>query len=112
MPVGDETITTSWGSILQALTDEHRRRLLVALLEKNPQADTVEIPEDVHVGESELEVLNAKMYHQHLPTLEAAGFIKWDQEANEVVKGPKFDEIRPLVELVHNHREELPEGWV
>lgn len=112
MAVGDETTTANWDEMLQALTDEHRRRLLIALVEHNPLEDVAKVPEGVYVGEKVPDVLQVEMHHQHLPTLEAAGFIKWNREDHEVVKGPKFDEIRPLLELIHAHQDELPEGWM
>lgn len=97
---------------LQALTDTHRRRLLVALLEHNPQRDTVAVPEDVHEGEKALETLQTKFYHSHLPRLEEAGFIRWNRDTHEVVKGPRFEEIRPLLELMRDHADELPDDWL
>jgi hypothetical protein len=96
--------------VLAALADPHRRRLLVALLDHNPQKDTLQVPEAMDTGDVALETLQMRMYHQHLPKLEAAGYIRWDQDKHEVVKGPKFDEIRPLLELIHANRDELPEG--
>lgn len=53
-----------------------------------------------------------RLYHIHLPKLAAAGFIEWDREANKVEKGPQFEEIRPLLELMEEHRETLPDGWL
>ena len=101
-----------WESMFAVLQSDARRRLLVALLDHNPQRDEVNVPDAAHVGEKELEVLQVAMYHHHLPMLEANGYVRWDREAHEVVKGPNFDEIRPLLELIHNHRDELPDGWL
>jgi len=95
----------------EALANIHRRRLLVALLEHNPQQDDVTTPEDVHEGEKSLEVLQKELYHSHLPRLEEAGFIRWNRDTHEVVKGPRFDEIRPLLELMRDHADELPDDW-
>lgn len=50
-----------------------------------------------------------EMYHIHRPMLEEAGYIRWDGDAREVRKGPKFDEVRPLLELMADHRDELPD---
>lgn len=61
--------------VLEALRDKHRRRLLVELLEHNPQ-DDVPVPEGIRVGEKELELLRGEMYHNHLPMLEEAGIIQ------------------------------------
>ena len=96
----------------EALANIYRRRLLVALLEHNPQRDNVDVPEDVHKGENALEVLQIEFQHSHLPRLEEAGFIRWNRDTHEVVKGPRFDEIRPLLELMQNHADELPDDWL
>ena len=96
----------------EVLANIHRRRLLVALLDHNPQRDDVTVPEDVYEGEKALEVLQTEFYHSHLPRLEEAGFIRWNRDAHEVVKGPRFDEIRPLLELMRNHADELPDDWL
>ncbi|WP_256546812.1 DUF7344 domain-containing protein [Halobellus inordinatus] len=64
----------------EALANIHRRRVVVTLLEHNPQRDTVAVPEDVHEGERALEALQAEIYHLHLPRLEEAGLIRWNQE--------------------------------
>ena len=101
-----------WDEMFTALADPHRRRLLVALLDHNPQEDTLQVSEEMDTGDVALEVFQTRMYHRHLPKLEAAGYIGWDQDRHEIVKGPKFNEIRPLLELIHANRDELPGGWV
>ena len=114
MDIGRRSVkeSTDWETILTALADRSRRRLLISLLEHNPQDDRVNIPEDVHIGEKELEELQLEFIHTHLPRLEAAGYITWKEESHEVVKGPKFDELRPVLELIHTHQDELPDGWL
>jgi hypothetical protein len=98
--------------MFDALRDASRRRLLVCLLEHNPQDDSVKVPEDVHTDETDLSALQTEFVHRHLPKLEAMGYIRWDPDRHEVVKGPAFDEVRPLLELIENHADELPDGWV
>ena len=95
----------------RALANDHRRRLLLALLEHNPQEE-VTVPEDIPLDSEEVEILRSELYHRHLPLLEELGFIEWNRETQTVVKGPQFSEIRPLLELVDRHRDELPEGWL
>ena len=84
---------------------------MVALLEHNPQEDA-HVPENVHEGDRELEALQIEMYHVHLPKLEEAGFIEWTKDTHQVVKGPRFDEIRPLLEFLQAHADDLLDGWV
>ncbi len=93
----------------KALSNVHRRRLLVALLDHNPQQDAVDVPEEVDKGDISLEALRLELYHSHLPRLEEAGFIRWNRDTHEVTRGPNFDEIRPLLELIRNHPDELPD---
>ncbi|WP_415379679.1 ArsR family transcriptional regulator [Halosimplex sp. TS25] len=97
--------------MVDALADVQRRTLLVALLEHNPQADR-----PVVVGDGGTEAIEVKqliqMKHVHLPKLAEYGFIDWDEDAHEVAKGPNFDEIRPLLELLDDHADELPADWL
>ncbi|MFC4249405.1 ArsR family transcriptional regulator [Natribaculum luteum] len=101
-----------WGTMFEALKNVYRRRLLVELFERNPQEDRVIVPEGVHAGEKELSALQTKFVHTHLPLLEQAGYVTWDRESHEVTRGPEFDEIRPFLELIEDHRDELPSGWI
>lgn len=98
---------------LELLSNHYRRRLLVALLDHNPQDDAdTHIPDHIVLEDDDLESVQLRMNHIHLPKLEEAGFIEWSPGANEVRKGPRFGEIRPLLELMVNHADELPEGWL
>jgi len=100
-------------AMLDVLANRYRRRVLVALLRHNPQDDDdPQIPEDVDHDSEDLESLMIHMRHTHLPKLEVYGFIEWDQETNTVRKGPQFEEIRPLLELMQNHADELPDEWL
>lgn len=96
--------------IMEALADEHRRQLLAALAEENPEAP-VQTPEGVQLGREPLDNLQIEMYHQHLPQLEEVGFIEWKKEEAVVVKGPKFEQIEPVLELFEEHKKELPAEW-
>lgn len=97
--------------ILDGLSHVQRRKLLRALLVHNPQDDDgIKIDEDESTTQ-EIERL-VEMNHVHLPKLENYGFIRWDQNTGEVSKGPNFDEIRPLLELLADHEDELPDKWL
>jgi len=103
---------SNWERILGALQNEYRRRLLTELLDHNPRSNTITIPDDVHVGKKPAEVLEAELFHTHLTRLEEAGYIQWNRDDNEIRKGSLFDEIRPVIVLVENHTDELPDGWL
>jgi hypothetical protein len=100
-----------WQRVLRSLEHPARRRLLVAILEHNPQSDVVVIPEDVHEGRVDPDTLQVEFEHVHLPLLRSHGYIAWDQGRGQVTKGPSFEEIRPVLELFEDHRDEIPDGW-
>jgi len=96
---------------LDALAHAQRRRLLISLLDHNPQNDSPELSYVPGERSDTVERL-IEMEHAHLPKLVEYEFIEWDREKNEVAKGPKFDEIRPLLELLTDHEDELPDEWL
>jgi hypothetical protein len=102
----------AWETLVRALDDVSRRRLLVALLERSASDEAVRVPEDVHRGDRELEALKFDLYHVHLPLLESADYVRWDRETHEVERGDAFDEIRPVLRVLHDNRDDLPDGWV
>ncbi|WP_324665150.1 ArsR family transcriptional regulator [Haloarcula sediminis] len=97
---------------LEALSDRYRRELLVALLRENPQDDDDRDPLDIIDPPQEPDVLEAELFHNHLPKLESMGFIEWDRETGQIATGPDWDDIAPVVELIYDHRDELPDGWL
>lgn len=103
--------TVSFDDMVEALADIQRRNLLVALLEHNPQNDSpVGIADSGSEGAAVERLVT--MNHVHLPKLVDYGFIHWDEESHEVRKGPNFDEIEPLLELLDDHEDELPPDWL
>ena len=97
--------------LFEALANTYRRRLLVKLLTCAPQ-EALPVPESLYEGETGMEKIHTEIAHKHLPKLEEAGFIKWDRDASVVMQGPQFEEIEPFVRLLHDHADELPNGWV
>jgi predicted transcriptional regulator len=103
--------TISFDDMLDALADVQRRTLLLALVEHNPQVDTPVVLAD---SEGEAAAMNrlVSMRHVHLPKLADYGLIEWDEATHELTKGPQFDAIRPLLTLLDDHADELPDDWV
>lgn len=100
-----------WNDIFSALGDRPRRRLLVSLLDEEAATDGLDVPEDVHAGERDLETLRVELFHNHLPLLTHEGYVDWDRESERVSRGPRFDRIRPVLRLFDDHRDELPASW-
>jgi len=98
---------------LEALSNRYRRHLLVALLKHNPQDDDdVDPLNSTTPSGSDLDDLQMKLFHTHLPKLDEMGYIEWDQARNEIRTGPNWQEIAPLLRLIDDHRDELPERWL
>lgn len=96
---------------LEAITHAARRRLLLSLLDRPSQEGTpVEIAE--WVDESDIAETRVDIYHTHLPELEDRGYVRWDRERCHVAPGPQFGEIEPLLTLLYEHRDELPDEWL
>lgn len=101
----------AFDDMVDALAHVQRRKLLIALLAENPQDETPTVVADSEENSDALDRL-VSMRHVHLPKLADYGFIEWDKEAHEIMKGPNFDEIRPLLELLDDHEDELPKDWL
>lgn len=101
----------SFDDALDALGDIQRRKLLLALLDHNPQDDSPVVIADSDRDRDAVDQL-VRMKHVHLPKLEDYGFIEWDRDTHEVSKGSNFEEIRPVLELLADHDDELPDGWL
>lgn len=93
---------------LDAIAHVQRRKVLVALLEDNPRADSPGA-----IGDTVAAVDRpVSMRHVHLPKLEDLGFIDWDRRTHEVRQGPRFDEIEPLLDVLVANQDELPADWL
>ncbi|MCO8245584.1 MULTISPECIES: transcriptional regulator [unclassified Haladaptatus] len=101
-------------TLFDALRSSHRRHILLEILDHNPRdedefASNLDDPDDTTDGE--VEQLKAELHHRHLPMLADAGYIEWNPDTETIRRGPNFDEVAPLLTLMLNHPDELPDGW-
>jgi len=98
------------GTYLTLLSSPDRRRLLLTLAETSGDRDEGYRLLDL-VGRSDApEQPGLRYNHTHLPKLEAHGLIHWDRDAGTVRRGPEWEAVAPLLDLLWTHRDELPEG--
>ncbi|WP_152040095.1 DUF7344 domain-containing protein [Salinigranum salinum] len=95
----------------EALSSPHRRRLLLAL--ERMEGGTIHPlfrPPD-HRGDAGTDPDHEQLvlWHVHLPKLERLGYVTWDPETDEVARGPRFAEIRPLLRFLIRDGTELGE---
>lgn len=96
--------------LLGALADPYRRELLLALIQHNPQDDDDSDPLDIHPeGADAFSQMN--IFMGHLPKLAELGVIDWDQDKNQISKGPDWQEFEPLLRLIAENKDRLPEEW-
>lgn len=94
------------GTAFKALNHPVRRRILVALQEQNHcEVATFTSRRD---GADSVEL---QLQHTHLPRLTDYGFIDWDRTDETVSRGPMYDAIEPLLQVLDDHQDELPGFW-
>ena len=97
--------------IFDVLRHPYRRRILQLVSEHNPRDEDEFSVEDLATEDDDLELLTTELYHAHLPKLAESGYIEWDEDTRTIRRGPNFDEIAPLLRLMIEHQDELPDGW-
>jgi len=96
--------------LFEVLSKPPRRRILTALAAANPTNEAEFVPRDF-TGDERGEDILMRLHHTHLPKLDEAGFIEWNPDSKTITRGPRFDEIAPLVKLLVANCDEFPAGW-
>lgn len=101
--------------VFDALADAKRRRVLVGLLEEPRSVPTLSssaerlvdgheaLLEQYLAGSGGCADVDDELLRErsvHLPKLAEYGFADWDREADVVRTGPRFDVVRPFLELL------------
>lgn len=95
------------GRIFENLSHRYRRLILILL-----KQGAVETQADVMTRSgNEREESEIPLIHNHLPRLDEAGYIDWDRDTGAISKGPRFNEVEPLLTLIETHADELPPDW-
>lgn len=100
----------SLDELFDVLSKPPRRRILTALADANPRHEVEFVPQDF-ISDEQREDSLTSLHHTHLPKLAEAGFIEWNRGSKTITRGPRFDEIAPVIELLTTHRDELPVSW-
>lgn len=106
--------------LFDALADGRRRRLLVDLVESDPQqvpnlseasrelSEAHETLLDQYLsGQVEISGVDRELFQQHrvdLPKLVEYGFVEWCPEENLVRRGPRFDKVQAVLEQIVDGR--------
>lgn len=107
----NEHPATSFDAQLDALGHVDRRRLLLALLEADIHNDLPVAIGQVEDDDAAHSVL-LSMHHVHVPKLDRYGFVDANLDHHAVTTGPRFESIRPLLELLAANSDRWPDDWV
>lgn len=99
-PVGE-----SYDRLIDAVADDTRRALLRAVRARDEPADVAELAAHVRAanagpaadGDAQEDPL-PRLYHVHLPALEAAGLVEWDEAAETVAAAALPADVERWVE--------------
>ncbi|MCO8256722.1 ArsR family transcriptional regulator [Haladaptatus sp. AB618] len=108
------TTSPSLNTMLGTLGNSYRRRILIAVLNQNPRAEdefTLDKSSTDEMNDAEIKSMKIQLHHIHLPKLADAGYIDWDPDTGAIRRGPNIDEIAPLLTLMRDHADELPDDW-
>ncbi len=102
-----------WDTVFTALSAEPRRQLIVSLLDA-PQATAVPLPESAANPNvpPDPDVLRQKLHHCHLPMLAEMEFITWDTDPLVAARGPQFEQVATVFELLYAGETDLPDSLV
>jgi len=92
---------------LDAVAVKQRRRLLFALLECDEGSEQFALVPDGGRFDPD-EEFRLSMKHVHLPKLADLGYVDWDRESDTVTRGPQFDAVEPLLEVLYAHERGQP----
>lgn len=91
------------GDALFALSNPHQRSVLVALRDcpaRNEGVSHGTLVDAVHDGDRDRDDVALTLTHHHLPTLEMLGYASWDRQTGTVSRGPRWDSVEPVLELL------------
>ena len=93
---------------LDALRLPFRRRLVFSLLKETNAPDTPPRCDIAAVFAGETDETYMELYHVHLPKLDSLEFVDWLKDDWIIEPGPRWNDIEPILTVLHEHLNELP----
>ena len=79
-----------------------------------PEERRLPLPEAAMAPTSSLDAdrLNIGLRHYHLPVLAEVGYVRWEQDPFCVQRGPYFQEVETMMELIHESIGRFPTSLI
>lgn len=92
-----------------ALRSVHRRRILLLVSDRCPEVGEAPSLSELAPENADYASYAAGMIHKHIPKLAEYGYVDWSPADQVIRRGPQFDEIASILELLVDNRERLPD---
>jgi hypothetical protein len=104
---GDASLT----ELFEILNHEYRRHILWVLAHPEARTDATVGVDRFAETDGDPDILRLALRHNHLPKLDDHGLVDWDPEAETLARGPRFGQIEPLLALMEEGEDEIPQNW-
>lgn len=110
---GGVEVWRRWDQAMQCLADEERRQVVRSLREVEYD-DWRTLPEAAVSPnlQQDLDELEVRLRHKHLPRLAQRGYVRWGDDPLQVRQGPRFREVGSLMGLVGSHTDSVADTLV
>lgn len=109
----EESAIDRWDRLHQVLASQERRMIVYSLLDA-PQERRIPLPDAALMPESswDRERASIRLQHDHLPQLAEAGYVRWERDPFCVQRGPRFEEVEVMFELIHDSIDRFPKSLI
>ncbi|WP_226039468.1 hypothetical protein [Natrinema sp. DC36] len=97
-------MSQSTNELFDALANEHRRRILFDLVDQSRHGElpvAIDASPDASAGRA---AAGIELTHVHLPKLDDYDLIDWNTGTDTVETGPRFSDVRPILEQLSDHQ--------
>lgn len=91
----EELFSPETDRALQMLSAPERRLILLHLF-----TGTLENESELPIPTTDPVGVKTDLRHNHLPKLNAAGYVEWDQSTGDLARGPQFSDVEPFLDLL------------
>jgi hypothetical protein len=112
-PGGGVSAIDRWDQLYHALSSLERRMVLYSL-KGAPRERRLPLPEAAMGPQTAMDAKDVSIHliHTHLPMLADAGYVRWEREPFCVQRGPYFEEVELVFELVFDSIDRFPPSLI